>query len=288
MRTIETMEDLRAEADDARARNCATGLVITMGALHAGHAALIRRARDENDIVVVSAFVNPAQFETDEEYDAYPRTPEEDAELAEREGADILFVPPPEAMYSARAQTFVQVYGLTRALCGMSRGQGYFRGATTVAAKLFNVARPTRAYFGQKDAQRAMAVQRMVIDLNFPVEIAVCPTVREKDGLAAGALNSRIPPAYRPAALMLREALVLGRGLLRDGQQDAFMLANAMQEHILKDDKAELDYLEIVSPETLEPVEKVDDLVLMAAAATVAGVRLTDNILAGPDGPWEE
>jgi pantoate--beta-alanine ligase len=228
--------------------------------------------------------VNPARCESDEDFSAYPRTPEEDAELAEREGADILFTPAQDTMYSPRAQTAVQVYGLTQGLCGMTRGQGYFLGATTVAAKLFNIVRPTRAYFSQKNAQLALAVQRMVLDLHFPVEIAIRPTVREKDGLAAHALNAAIPPAFRPAALLLREALVLGRGLLRDGQDDAFALANSMQEHILKDPHVELDYLEIVSPETLEPVEKVDDLVLMAAAATVAGVRLTDNILAGPDG----
>ncbi len=288
MRIIETIEEMRTEAAGMRERNCSCGLVPTMGALHAGHAALIRRAREENDLVVVSVFVNPAQFMDDGEFDAYPRSWEEDAERAEAEGADIVFRPPTEAMYPPRAQTFVQVHGLTRGLCGMSQGQGLFRGVTTAAAKLFNLTQPTRAYYSQKNAQAALAVQRMAIDLNFPVEIVLCPTVREADGLALSSRNRFLTDAGREHATTLREALVLGRGLLREGQRDAFSLANAMQEHILKDGAVELDYLEIVSPETLEEVDAVDDLVLIAGAVTVGGVRIIDNILVSPDGPWED
>lgn len=288
MRTIESLEEMRAEAEDALARKCSHGLVSTMGALHWGHAALIRRAREENDLVTVSVFVNPAQFGADGEFEAYPRCPEEDADLAESEGADILFRPGREAMYPPRAQTSVQVHGLTRGLCGMTLGQGHFRGVTTAAAKLFNIVRPTRAYYSQKNAQAALAIQRMAIDLNFPTEIILSPVVREEDGLAHSARNRFLPDARREHALVLREALLAGRALLREGQQDAFSLSSAMQEHILRDDSVELDYLEIVSPETLEEVNTVDNLVLIAGAITVGGVRLTDNILVSPDGPWDD
>ncbi len=288
MRIIETLEEMRADAADRHARQCACGLVPAKGALHEGHAALLRRAREENDVVVLSLFVNPARDAEDGDPEAPPRTGEEDAELAEREGADILFRPAAEAMYPPRAQTSVQVHGLTRSLCGMSRGQGHFRGLATTAAKLFNCVQPERAYFSQKSAQQALVVQRMAIDLNFPVEVVVCPTVREEDGLAAGSRNRDIPPAYRRRALALREALLKGRELLREGQTDAFSLANAMREHILKDDAIELDYLDIVAPETLEEVDAVDDLVLIAGAMKIGGVRLIDNILVSPDGPWSD
>ena len=288
MRIIETIEEMHAEAADMHARKCTCGLVPTMGALHEGHMSLMRRARGENDVVAASIFVNPTQFLPGEDFETYPRTWEEDLEIAEQEGVDIIFHPSPEAMYSPRAQTFVQVYGLTQGLCGMSRGQGHFRGVTTVVAKLFNLVQPTRAYFGQKDAQQALVIQRMVIDLNFPIEIVVCPIVREVDGLALSSRNRNIPPELRQRALALREALVLGRGLIKERQYDAFTLSNAMQEHILKDDAIEVDYLDIVSPETLEEVETVDDLVLIAGAIKIGGVRLIDNILVSPDGPWSD
>jgi pantoate--beta-alanine ligase len=259
-----------------------------MGALHEGHASLLRRARSGNDVVALSVFVNPAQFVSDGEFDAYPRSPDEDADLAEREGVDILFRPAAEAMFPPRAQTSVGVHGLTRGLCGMALGQGHFRGVTTAAAKLFHLVQPERVYFGQKTAQQALAVQRMVIDLNFPVEIILCPVVRDADGLALSSRNRFLSDAQREHALVLREALTLGRSLLREGQTDVFFLANAMREHVLKDTAVELDYLDIVSPETLEEAEALDDLVLMAGAVTVGGVRLIDNILVGPDGPWED
>ncbi len=288
MRIIEDIHEMRREADDMAARRAECGLVPTMGALHEGHLSLIERSKAENDVTAISVFVNPTQFMPGEDFDSYPRTWDEDLEAAERLGVDLVFHPSAEQMYPPRAQTSVQVHGLTRGLCGMSRGQGHFRGVTTVVAKLFNLVRPTRAYFGQKDAQQALVIQRMVIDLNFPVEIVVCPIVREEDGLALSSRNRNIPPEYRDRALALREALLLGRDMIHDKEYDAFRLANAMQERILQDDEIELDYLDIVSPETLEEVEKVDDLVLMAGAIKIGGVRLIDNILVGPDGPWSD
>jgi pantoate--beta-alanine ligase len=233
-------------------------------------------------------FVNPTQFMPGEDFEAYPRTWDADIEAAEQAGVDIVFHPSPEQMYSPRAETSVQVHGLTRGLCGMSRGQGHFRGVTTVVAKLFNIVRPTRAYFGQKDAQQALVIQRMVIDLNFPLEIVVCPIVREKDGLALSSRNVNIPPEYRERARALREALVMGREMIKNKQYDPLVLTNAMAGHILKDNEIELDYLDIVSPETLDEVETIDDLVLMAGAIKIGGVRLIDNILVGPDGPWSD
>ncbi|MCD8351205.1 MAG: pantoate--beta-alanine ligase [Planctomycetaceae bacterium] len=288
MRIIEDIHEMRREAEDMAARRADCGLVPTMGALHEGHLSLIERSKAENDVTAISVFVNPTQFMPGEDYESYPRTWDADLEAAERLGVDIVFHPSAEQMYPPRAQTSVQVHALTRGLCGMSRGQGHFRGVTTVVAKLFNLVRPTRAYFGQKDAQQALVIQRMVIDLNFPVEIVVCPIVREEDGLALSSRNRNIPPEYRERALALREALMLGRDLIRDKEYDAFRLANTMMERILQDDEIEIDYLDIVSPETLEEVEKVDDLVLMAGAIKIGGVRLIDNILVGPDGPWSD
>ncbi|MDR1535392.1 MAG: pantoate--beta-alanine ligase [Planctomycetota bacterium] len=288
MRIIESLEEMREAAAELAAGRRSSGLVPTMGALHEGHLSLMRRSAGENGVTVVSIFVNPAQFSPEEDYDSYPRTWEEDLAAAKSAGVDIVFHPGAEQMYPPRSQTSVMVHGLTRGLCGMSRGQGHFRGVTTVVAKLFNLVRPTRAYFGQKDAQQAVVIQRMVLDLNFPVEIIVCPIVREDDGLAMSSRNRNLPPQYRPRALALRRALELGRKLIREGETDPYLLANAMGQRILMDSEIELDYLEIVSPETLEAVEKLDDLALIAGAVKIGGVRLIDNILVGPDGPWED
>lgn len=288
MQIIEDTAAMHAEAADMAARKTTCGLVPTMGALHEGHLSLVDRSVQENDVTVMSVFVNPTQFMPGEDYETYPRTWEEDIEAAERAGVDIVFHPSAEQMYPPRSQTSVQVHQLTQGLCGMSRGQGHFRGVTTVVAKLFNLVHPTRAYFGQKDAQQALVIQRMVIDLNFPVEIVVCPIIREEDGLALSSRNRNIPPAYRKRALALRQALQMGRKLIQNGEYDAFKVGTAMQEFVLKDSEIELDYLDIVAPETLQEVDKIDDLVLIAGAMKIGGVRLIDNILVGPDGPWSD
>lgn len=288
MQIIEDIGMMRAKARELAAGGLERGFVPTMGALHEGHLSLAHRSVGENDVTVMSVFVNPAQFMPGEDYDSYPRTWERDLELAEEAGVDIVFHPTAEQMYPPRRQTTVQVHDLAKHLCGMSRGLGHFIGVTTVVAKLFNIVDPTRAYFGQKDAQQALVIQRMVIDLNFPVKIVVCPIVREADGLALSSRNRNIPPELRKRALALREGLSLGREMIRNRDYDAQSVFNAMCEHILRDDAVELDYLHIVSPETLEDVEKIDDLVLMAGAIKIGGVRLIDNILVGPDGPWDD
>jgi pantoate--beta-alanine ligase len=264
------------------------GFVPTMGALHEGHLSLARRSGEENDVTIMSVFVNPTQFMPGEDYDSYPRTWKEDLELAEEIGVDIVFHPTAEQMYPPRRQTTVQVHELAKRLCGMSRGLGHFIGVATVVAKLFNIVAPTRAYFGQKDAQQALVIQRMAIDLNFPVKIVVCPIIREDDGLALSSRNRNIPAELRPRALALREGLSLGREMIRNRNYDAQSVFNAMCEHILRDDAIELDYLHLVSPETLEDVERIDDLVLIAGAIKIGDVRLIDNILVGPDGPWDD
>lgn len=288
MRIIETPADMHAEAADMAARRIECGLVPTMGALHEGHLSLVSRSVAENDVTVMSVFVNPAQFMPGEDYESYPRTWEEDLAAAEDAGVDIVFHPSAERMYLPRRQTTVQVHELTKNLCGMSRGQGHFAGVTTVVAKLFNLTRPRRAYFGQKDAQQALVVQRMVIDLDFPVEIVVCPIIREEDGLALSSRNRNLPPELRPRAVALRKALLLGRQMVHDRVYNAHAVFTAMCEQILRDDAVEVDYLHIVSPETLQDVELIDDLVLMAGAIRIGGVRLIDNLLVGPDGPWED
>ncbi|MCL2001350.1 MAG: pantoate--beta-alanine ligase [Planctomycetes bacterium] len=288
MRIIEDIGEMKAEAAEFLVRRMETGLVPTMGALHRGHLSLVDRSTAENDLTIMSIFVNPTQFMQGEDFDSYPRTWKEDLEAAAAAGVDIIFHPSAEQMYSPRAQTSVQVHGLTRGLCGMSRGQGHFRGVATVVAKLFNLVRPTRAYFGQKDAQQALVIQRMVIDLNFPLEIVVCPTVREEDGLAMSSRNRNLSQEYREPALALRRALIMGRNLIRESEYDAATLTNAMSQQILEYSEIDLDYLDIVSPESLENVKKVDDLVLIAGAIKVGGVRLIDNLLVGPDGPWDD
>jgi pantoate--beta-alanine ligase len=288
MQLIRTIEEMREETRLNRARQAGTGLVPTMGALHEGHLALVRRARSENEVVVLSIFVNPTQFSPGEDFETYPRELEADLERCREEGVDVVFAPEAGTMYPPRHQTTVQVHELASPLEGMSRGRRHFAGVCTVVLKLLNIVQPDRAYFGQKDAQQAVVIQRMVTDLNVPTEVALVPTVREEDGLAMSSRNRRLPPELRPSALRLVEALREGRRRLREGERSAQALGFAMAESVLADRNVELDYLEIVSPETLEPVERVDDVVLVAGAIKVGGVRLIDNMLMGPEGPWED
>lgn len=285
MFVTKTIEDVRAHR--WAEPGLSWGLVPTMGTLHEGHLSLVRRARAENDRVGASIFVNPIQFDRRADLEAYPRQLERDCALLEAEGVDLVWAPDEATVYPPGFQTYVTVEEVTKVLEGAAR-PGHFRGVTTVVAKLFNVVQPTRAYFGQKDAQQALTIQRMVIDLNFPVEVVVCPIVREGDGLAMSSRNRNIPREYRARALALREALLMGRDMIHRKEYDAMTITNAMAQHILRDREIELDYLDIVSPESLENVEKVDDLVLMAGAIKIGGVRLIDNILVGPNGPWSD
>jgi pantoate--beta-alanine ligase len=254
MRTIRTVRELRAHLGAAPG---SVGLVPTMGALHAGHESLIRAAREENDVVVVSLFVNPAQFNDPRDLDAYPRDERRDGEIAERHGADILFAPAQDEVYRAGASTKVIVEGLGEVFEGAHRGAGHFAGVCTVVAKLFNMVQPDRAYFGQKDAQQVAVLRRMVADLDFPLEIRVQPTVRDLDGLALSSRNARLSPEERQRALVLSAAVHAGLDAGRE---------------LLAERGIEPEYFAAVDPETFEAP---GDLIVIAA--TIGTTRLIDN-----------
>ena len=258
------------------------GLVPTMGALHAGHRALLRRARAECDEVVMSLFVNPAQFGPGEDFDRYPRDEERDARVAAEAGVDIVYAPPVEDVYPDGFVTHVDVDRLTEVLCGdpVRRGSDHFRGVTTVVAKLFNTVQPTVAYFGQKDAQQAAVIRRMARDLDFPVRVEVLPTVREPDGLAMSSRNAYLGPEDRRRAAALSRALRIAEETARSGSLEA-ALAAARAE--LAAVGIEPEYLEARDAEQLRPVSELNGRpILVAVAARVGAARLIDNVLIEP------
>jgi pantoate--beta-alanine ligase len=252
------------------------GLVPTMGALHEGHLSLIRRAREQCDNVVVSIFVNPAQFDERADLELYPRREAEDARLAEGAGADILFVPSIEEVYPDGFSTAVEVFGLTDRLEGASRGTSHFRGVTTVVTKLLNMVSPDIAYFGQKDAQQVAVIKRLVADLNLPVGIAVCPTERERDGLAMSSRNARLDPDQRTQAGALFESLEKATDLAHAGEHSAEQLVRVAHETLIAHG-VEPEYLELVDPLTFERVNSLDAAALLVVAARIGAVRLIDN-----------
>jgi pantoate--beta-alanine ligase len=264
MRTIRTVSELRAHLRD---QSGVVGLVPTMGALHAGHESLIRAAREEADHVVVSLFVNPAQFNDPRDLDAYPRDEASDAAIAAALGADVLFAPAPEEVYREGHSTKVVVEGLGEVFEGAQRGPGHFAGVCTVVAKLFNMVRPDVAYFGQKDAQQVAVVRRMVEDLDFPLEIRVQPTVRDPDGLAISSRNARLTPAQREKALGLSAALQAAAASGMEAGHD-----------VLAEYGIAPEYFAAVDPVTFETP---GDLIVIAA--TIGGTRLIDNLAATPD-----
>ena len=261
------------------------GLVPTMGALHEGHLSLVRAARGQCDAVAVSLFVNPTQFSPNEDLAKYPRTFERDCELLEKENVDILFAPAAAEMYPKGASTFVSVEGLSEKLDGKSR-PGHFRGVTTVVSKLFHIFEPDRAFFGQKDAAQVAVIRRMVDDLDIPVEIVVCPIVREPDGLAMSSRNIYLDVAQRKSALVLSRSLREVEAEFKAGQREAPVLAAAGSKAVASEPGVRLDYFEIVDPDTLDPVDKVAKPALVAVAAYVGNTRLIDNTVladASPD-----
>ena len=278
MRICKTIDEMRAASRASRRHERRLGFVPTMGALHQGHLSLVRAARAKCDVVAVSIFVNPLQFGPSEDLAKYPRTFERDRELLAREGVDILFAPAPEEMYPAGAVTYVTVEGLSEKLCGRSR-PGHFRGVTTVVAKLFHIVEPDLAFFGQKDAAQATIIRRMVRDLNLPVEIVVCPIVREPDGLAMSSRNAYLSPQERKAALVLHRALTEVKSRFDQGERNAFTLTEAGKRVLAHEPGVRLDYFEIVDPATLDPVQELTRSALVAVAAYVGNTRLIDNIL---------
>jgi len=254
------------------------GFVPTMGALHEGHLSLVRSARAGTDLVAASIFVNPTQFGPNEDLATYPRTFDRDCEMLERTGVDVVFAPSVEEMYPAGALTWVVVEELSNKLDGRSR-PGHFRGVTTVLSKLFHIVEPDRAFFGQKDAAQVAIIRRMVRDLNLPVEIVVCPIVRESDGLAMSSRNAYLNAEERKRALALQRSLMRVREMASAGETDATAMVGAGREEINGEPGVRLDYFEIVNPETLDPVQNVGGGALAAVAAYVGSTRLIDNIL---------
>ncbi|MBA3436962.1 MAG: pantoate--beta-alanine ligase [Actinomycetota bacterium] len=282
MKTVRTVAELRAELAEPRRAGRRIGLVPTMGSFHEGHLSLIRQAREHCDTVVVSLFVNPTQFGEGEDLDAYPRDEQRDAALAEAERADLLFAPPVAEVYPDGFATTVRVHGLTDVLCGDPdrRGPEHFDGVTTVVSKLFNMVAPDVAYFGQKDAQQALVIRRLARDLDIPVRIEVCPTMREHDGLAMSSRNVHLSAEERHRAPALWRALDAADSLVSGGERDAVaVLAAARSE--LERARIEPDYLELRSATDLAPVEQVNGSTVLAVAARVGRTRLIDNKVLG-------
>jgi pantoate--beta-alanine ligase len=280
---VRAVGELRAVLAPARRAGRTIGLVPTMGALHAGHLSLIERARHECEVVVVSLFVNPSQFDERADLDRYPRDEARDRELAGDAGADILFAPDVEEVYPDGFATAVEVLGLTDRLEGSVRGVSHFRGVTTVVTKLLNMAAPDVAYFGQKDAQQAIVIGRLVRDLNLPVRIETCPTVRESDGLAMSSRNARLSPAERERAVALFRGLDAARAALLEGERASGALIRRSRSAMAALG-VEPEYLELVDPHTLEPVASLSEPALMVLAARIGETRLIDNFLLDPSG----
>jgi pantoate--beta-alanine ligase len=276
MTICKTAAEVRAHRR-ARGQGSSLGFVPTMGALHEGHLSLVRAAREHSDTVAVSIFVNPAQFAPHEDLDQYPRPLERDRELLSQEGVDLLFVPANEEMYPPGSSTWVEVDGWGDKLCGRSR-PGHFRGVTTVVAKLLHIVQPDCAFFGQKDAAQVAIIRRMVRDLHLPVEILVCPIVREPDGLAMSSRNAYLDRQQRNSALALYRSLIRVQQDFSAGERNAARLIAAGRGTFSAEPSVRLDYLEIVDPLTLDPLAEVDQPALVAVAAFVGTTRLIDNL----------
>ncbi len=276
MRVVSTIAEVRALSRAAHRDGRAVSFVPTMGALHDGHLSLVRAAKTQSGLVVVSIFVNPTQFGPNEDYAKYPRTFDSDCQMLEKEGVDLVFAPSVEEMYPKGAVTYVTVEGLSEKLCGQSR-PGHFRGVTTVVSKLFNAVEPDKAFFGQKDAAQVVIIRRMVRDLNIPVEIVVCPIVREADGLAMSSRNAYLDTQQRKSALVLSRSLKRVEELFRRGERDASKLIAVGKSTIAEDPSVRLDYFEIVDTENLDPLQTICSAALVAVAAFIGTTRLIDN-----------
>jgi pantoate--beta-alanine ligase len=278
MRVARTVDDVRDGVRAARGAGKSIGFVPTMGALHEGHLSLVRRARADCGYVVISVFVNPTQFNDPADLAAYPRDETRDASVARDAGTDLFFAPAPAEIYADGFATEVSVAGLSEPLEGVMRGTGHFRGVATVVAKLFNIVAPDVAYFGQKDAQQALLIRRLARDLDFPVRVEVCPTIREPDGLAMSSRNVRLAPADRPRALALRRGLDAAEAAVAAGERDADRVRRAGRD-AMRAHHVDPEYFEVVSADTLRPLKVVKGDVLIAVAARVGSVRLIDNVL---------
>lgn len=289
MQVFENIKDIREFSRFSHKNDREIGFVPTMGFLHRGHMSLIDRAKEENDCVVVSIFVNPTQFMPGEDFDKYPRDMDSDLAKCEETGVDVVFIPQKEDMYPEGSQTSVHVNALSNHMCGISRGVGHFTGVCTIVTKLFNIVSPDNAYFGQKDIQQALILSRMVEDLNFGINIEICPTVREEDGLAMSSRNNYLKGNKRKEALCLYNGLCAGRNIIKEGEKTSMLVSERIMEKIGEIKGAEIDYIEIVDPKDLCEAAWIDNTVIIAGAVKLDGVRLIDNLIVNPeDGPWED
>ncbi|MBN1526035.1 MAG: pantoate--beta-alanine ligase [Candidatus Omnitrophica bacterium] len=278
MKTIETISGMSTFSKTAKKEGKSIGLVPTMGALHEGHLSLVRAAKKENDIVVMSVFVNPIQFGPSEDLDKYPRDFKRDGEMARAAGVDAVFHPSASQMYPEGFSTYVNVEGLTDTLCGASR-PGHFRGVTTVVMKLFAIVKPDAAYFGQKDAQQAIVVKKMAEDLNLDIDVRILPVVREKDGLAMSSRNAYLSTDERKDSAVLYQALRKAEDLMRQGETDPAKVVKAMEGMIKAKQNARIDYIAVVDPKNLRDAKTVSGDALVALAVFIGKTRLIDNVI---------
>ena len=278
MQIITAIMGMRPLADTLRREGKRIGFVPTMGFLHEGHLSLMRRARQENDIVVASIFVNPTQFGPNEDLDRYPRDVEGDRAKCVTAGVDILFMPTASEMYPEKPSVFVTVEGISDILEGAIR-PGHFRGVATVVAKLFNIVKPHKAYFGQKDFQQCAVIKRMVLGLDLDVEVIVLPTVREADGLAMSSRNSYLGPGQRQKAACLFRALRLGEELMTNGVREPETIRQKMRVVLMQEKGVEIDYVEVADPDRLAPLERLEGKTALLIAVRLGGIRLIDNLL---------
>lgn len=278
MEVARTIQSIRKLVKAARAKGRTIGFVPTMGALHIGHISLIEAAAHQTDFIIVSIFVNPTQFGPSEDFEKYPRPFDKDLEICKKHGVDVVFAPMLKEMYAKENLTWVNVEKLTEPLCGQFR-PGHFRGVTTVCAKLFNIVAPDVAFFGQKDAQQAIVIKRMVADLNMPLEIVICPTIREPDGLAVSSRNQYLTEKQRKDAALIYKSLQKCREMIEAGVTDNKKIIDQMRKILNQIPSAKIEYISIVNAETLESIDQVAGKVLVAIAIKVGSTRLIDNIL---------
>jgi pantoate--beta-alanine ligase len=278
MEVITEIKKMQKRALDLRSSGKRIGFIPTMGAFHEGHLSLMKAAREENEVVVVSVFVNPIQFGPGEDYERYPRDLERDKRLAEEVGVDIIFAPTPDEMYLPSHLSYVEVERISKILCGRTR-PGHFRGVTTVVAKLFNIVMPHRAYFGQKDYQQAVVIKRMVEDLNYPIEIKVLPIIRDKDGVALSSRNTYLGKDERKAARAINFSLKVAQQLLEKGEREVGKIIHEMEKVILRERLVRIEYIKICDPTTLEEIELVGKEAFIPIAVKIGETRLIDNLI---------
>ena len=278
MRLVKTVKEVREIVNEWKKEGLSVGLVPTMGFLHEGHKSLIERSVKENDKTVVSVFVNPIQFAPNEDLEAYPRDIEHDKKLVSDAKADLIFNPEPEEMYGAHFTTLVNTTEVSENLCGAKRPI-HFGGVCTVLTKLFNIVKPTRAYFGQKDAQQLAVVKRFVKDLNFDIEIIGCPIIREADGLAKSSRNTYLNKEERQAALILSKSLKLGLDKIKEGERDAKVIIDVITKSLQTEKLARIDYVSIVDNENIQYIDKIEGEILCAIAVYIGKTRLIDNFI---------